>query len=213
LVVGRFTVILIIRGTPRMQQTKYARTRLSRQQGFSLMELMTVVVIVGVLSAMAVPTFSDYVYKSRTTEATEFLGVIRLREEAYRAEFGAYCPTVPDDVPQTAIASLDREANLVPNPTTTRRNSATFVATAPWLQLGASPSGPVRFGYGVVAGPPGTGEATLGFNTRPDFWWVARAVGDLDADGVYVMFETYSSNKGIFIGHFPSAAPNDKGWE
>jgi type II secretory pathway pseudopilin PulG len=177
------------------------------------MELMTVVVIVGVLSAMAIPTFSDYVYKSRTTEATEFLGVIRLREEAYRSEFGAYCPTVASDKSPNQFSSLDQRTNLVPDPSKTQRETTFFNPTTEWRQLGATPSGPVRFGYGVVAGDPSNIPAGLGFEARRDFWWVARAVGDLDADGTYVMFETYSANKNIFIADYATAKPIAKGWE
>ena len=175
------------------------------------MELMIVVVIVGVLSAMAIPTFSDYVYKARASEATEFLGVIRLREEAYRAEFGAYCPTVA--VAPTLPGTLDTPANLSPDPSTTRSNSTLWVGNAQWQQLGASPSGPVRFGYGVVAGNAGNIPGGFGLDTRPDFWWIARAVGDLDADNTFVMFETYSNSKGIFVGISPGGAPLAKGWE
>jgi type II secretory pathway pseudopilin PulG len=164
---------------------------------------------------MAIPTFSDYVYKSRTTEATEFLGVIRLREEAYRSEFGAYCPTVPADKFPSQLSAIDfsNKANLVPDPSTTKRETVFFKSTTEWNQLGASPSGPVRFGYGVVAGDPASIPSGMGFEARRDFWWVARAVGDLDADGTYVMFETYSANKGIFIGDYSSAKPIAKGWE
>lgn len=193
---------------------KFYRSHTIRQRGFSLMELMTVVVIVGVLSAMAIPTFSDYVYKSRATEATEFLGVIRLREESYRAEFGAYCPTLPASAFPTALTSLDTKSNLVPDPSTTGRNSKLWAPTATWRQLGASPSGAVRFGYGVVAGDPSNlPGGGLGFETRPDFWWIGRAVGDLDGDSTYVMFETYSGSKGIYIGNYPTGGPIAKGWE
>lgn len=177
------------------------------------MELMTVVVIVGVLSAMAIPTFSDYLYKSRATEASEFLGVIRLREEAYRSEFGAYCPTLAPSATPTAPASLNTSSNLNPDPTTTRKNSTIWTTTTEWRQLGASPSGPIRFGYGVVAGDPSNIPAGFGFETRPDFWWLARAVGDLDADGTYVMFETYSGSKGIYIATYPNGPAIAKGWE
>src|SRR3982751_5824715 len=105
--------MLSARGTHTMSALKSVR---ARSAGFSLMELMTVVVIVGILSAMAIPTFSDYVYKSRATEATEFLGVIRLREEAYRAEFGGCCATVTTS--PTVVTSLDTKANLNPDPST-----------------------------------------------------------------------------------------------
>ena len=87
--------------------------------GFTLMELMTVVIIVGILSAIAVPTFSNYIYKARASEATEFLGVIRLREESYRSEFGVYCPTIASN--GNSVSSLDTPSNLVPDPTTTQR--------------------------------------------------------------------------------------------
>lgn len=178
------------------------------------MELMTVVAIVGILSAIAIPTFSDYVYKARTAEATEFLGVIRLREESYRAEFGAYCPTLPSGATQNDPSQMNTASNLTPDPTTTRRDPKPFVSTTPWLQLGARPTGPVRFGYGVAAGVPADAVATgLGWTSaNADFWFVARAVGDLDADGIYVTFEIYSATKGIWIGD-SAGKPITKGWE
>lgn len=181
------------------------------------MELMTVVAIVGILSAIAIPTFSDYVYKSRTTEATEFLGVIRLREESYRAEFGAYCATLASTANPNDPASLDSKSNLVPDPTTTRRNPKPFVVAAgsPWLQLGARPTSDVRYGYGVAAGVPADAPTSLGWTTaNADFWFVARAVGDLDADksAKYGTFEIYSASKGVFFGD-SSHNPIAKGWE
>src|ERR1700712_4042359 len=170
-------------------------------QGFTLMELMTVVIIVGVLSAIAVPTFSSYIYRSRTSEATEFLGVIRLREEAYRSEFGVYCPTLAASASPNSYSSLATTSNLVPDPTTTRRNSGAFVATTPWLQLGARPAGPVRFGYGVVAGLPTEAVAlNLGWtDATADYWFVARGMADLNGDNTFCTFEIYSASKNVWI--------------
>jgi prepilin-type N-terminal cleavage/methylation domain-containing protein len=98
----------------------------AKRQGFTLMELMSVVAIVGILSAVAIPTFSSYIYKARTSEATEFLGVIRLREESYRSEFGVYCPTLPSSAAPNDYKQLDTPSNLVPDPTTTRRDPKPF---------------------------------------------------------------------------------------
>jgi len=183
-----------------------ASIRRHRRQGFTLMELMTVVAIVGILAAVAAPTFTGYIYKARTSEATEFLGVIRLREEAYRAEFGVYCPTLADSSAKDPAALTDDK--LVPNPTKSKRDAIAFEPTGDaWTQLGARPSGPVRFGYGVVAGKPS--EIPAGFGWTPanaDFWFLARAVGDLDGDGEQVTFEIYSGTKSVWIS-------NAKGWE
>jgi len=185
----------------------------AKRQGFTLMELMSVVAIVGILSAVAIPTFSSYIYKARTSEATEFLGVIRLREESYRSEFGVYCPTLPAAATPNDYKSLDTHSNLVPDPSTTGRDPKPFSSTAEWLQLGARPTGPVRFGYGVAAGTPSDAPSALGWSSSTaDFWFVARAVGDLDADRSYVTFEIYSPTKNIFIGD-KDRNPVDKGWE
>jgi prepilin-type N-terminal cleavage/methylation domain-containing protein len=196
-----------------VRTARRAQSRRHRRQGFTLVELMTVVAIVGILAAVAAPTFTSYIYKARTSEATEFLGVIRLREEAYRAEFGVYCPTVITGDAKS-YATLKTNDALVPDPTKTKRNAVPFVTTASgWTQLGARPSGPVRFGYGVVAGKPTEIPADLGWTTaNADFWFVARATGDLDGDGEQVAFEIYSGSKNIWIGD-ANGNNNAKGWE
>lgn len=196
---------------PAYRSCELQRVR-TRKQGFTLMELMTVVVIVGVLSAVAIPTFSNYIYKARASEATEFLGVIRLREESYRSEFGVYCPTLATN--GNAVTGLDTHSNLVPDPSTTRRDPKPFTPTAAWNQLGARPTDAVRFGYGVAAGLPSEAVAQgIGFDAATaDFWFVARAVGDLDADGIYCTFEIYSASKNVWVGDKDKNALL-KGWE
>lgn len=187
-------------------------TRGGSRHGFTLMELMTVVVIVGVLSAVAIPTFSNYIYKSRASEAGEFLGIIRLREESYRSEFGAYCPTLPQGASTDSVAALTG-SNLVPDPSTTKRDAKPFEPTQPWLQLGARPTNNVRFGYGVAAGTPATVPLTLGWTAgTADFWFVARAVGDLDADGETCTFEIYSGSSNLALFDKDNH-PVTKGWE
>ena len=64
---------------------------MKRNQGFSVTELMIAIVIIGVLATLAIPSFTSYIYKARVTEATNFLGQIKQRQEAYRNEFGQYC--------------------------------------------------------------------------------------------------------------------------
>lgn len=196
---------------PVYRSSKRRKVRVS-ERGFSLMELMTVVVIVGVLSAVAVPTFSNYIYKARATEAIDFLSVIRLREESYRSEFGAYCSTLGASGNQ--VSSLNSHSNLVPDPSTTKRDPKPFVPTGPWNQLGARPTEQVRFGYGVAAGDPSQALAqNIGFTAaNVDFWFVARAVGDLDADDKYCTFEIYSASKNVWLGD-SDGNPLNKGWE
>ena len=62
-----------------------------RNDGFTITELMIAVVIIGVLASLAIPGFTSYIYKARVTEATNFLGEVKQRQESYRNEFGQYC--------------------------------------------------------------------------------------------------------------------------
>jgi len=168
--------------------------RRTRRQGFTLIELMIVVAIIGVLAVVAIPAFSAYVYRSKAAEATTFLGEIKQRQEAYRAEFGRYAGTGAWNWHPGTIPGEDPVRWDAPAP------------PASWNQLGASPDGQVRFQYGFLAGAPGsTPPGGLGY-TGNDFWFIARAQGDLDGDGTQVLFEAYSAARHVYIDQA-------KGWE
>jgi len=59
-----------------------------RAAGFSLVELMIVIVIIGVLAAIAVPIYSSSVQKAKRSEADAALGSIRKELQAYYGEHG-----------------------------------------------------------------------------------------------------------------------------
>ena len=60
------------------------------KKGFTLIELMIVVAIIGILAAIAIPNFLRYQAKSKQTEAKTNLGAIGTNAEAYRAESDTY---------------------------------------------------------------------------------------------------------------------------
>lgn len=62
----------------------------SKQSGFTLVELMIVIVIVGVLAAIAVPIYTNNVKRAKMSEADAALGTIRTQLRVYYAENGAY---------------------------------------------------------------------------------------------------------------------------
>jgi len=167
-----------------------------QKQGFTITELMIAVVIMGVLATLAIPTFTGYIYKARVTEASNFLGEIKQRQESYRNEFGQYCAVNGDDwgtYNPSTIPGIDPVG---------------WVTTPEWQQLGAAPDGPIRFQYATVAGVPGV-AAPSGTNLdTDDHWFAARAQGDLDEDGTDFFLEIYSQSNHIY-----NSATAIGGWE
>lgn len=66
------------------------------QNGFTLVELMIVVAIIGILSAVAVPAYNDYVTRGKLAEATSALSDGRVKMEQFfqdnRTYAGGTCP-------------------------------------------------------------------------------------------------------------------------
>lgn len=62
------------------------KLKMKAQSGFTLVELMVVVAIIGILSAIAIPQFSTYQAKSRTSEAKLALAAIYSAEVAFQGE-------------------------------------------------------------------------------------------------------------------------------
>jgi type IV pilus assembly protein PilE len=59
---------------------------MQNQKGFTMVELMVVVVIVGVLAAVAVPMYGKYIKNARMTEATSRVGEIVTAAKAWAME-------------------------------------------------------------------------------------------------------------------------------
>jgi type IV pilus assembly protein PilE len=66
------------------------KTRAWRDAGFTLLELMIAVAVVGILSAVALPTYRNYIIRGRIPEATSTLASKRVQMEQFFQDNRAY---------------------------------------------------------------------------------------------------------------------------
>ena len=124
------------------------------QKGFTLIELMIVVAIIGILAAIAIPNFLRFQLKSKSSEGKVNIAAIRTAEESYLAEFGLYVPAAA-----TPAAVPGSQKALFP-----------VVPGVDFDILGWAPEGNVFFQYAVVS--------NAGVNA-----YSISAAADIDADG------------------------------
>lgn len=81
-------------------QRQLAVGRSHRQRrGFGLMELMIVVAIVGILAAIAYPSYTRYIQRSRRTDAHNILLRIAAEQERHYTSFNRYATALTGDAP------------------------------------------------------------------------------------------------------------------
>jgi type IV pilus assembly protein PilA len=124
------------------------------KKGFTLIELMIVVAIIGILAAIAIPNFLRFQLKSKSSEGKVNIAAIRTAEESYLAEFGNYVGVATAN-PSTGIPGSQK---------------ATFETGGAFDTLGWAPEGQVFFQYAVA------------YNSATPSGYTISAAADIDAD-------------------------------
>lgn len=67
---------------------------LKREAGFTLIELMIVVAVIGILAGIAYPSYKEYIMKSRRSDAKSALMSLQMAQEKYRANCTQYATAI-----------------------------------------------------------------------------------------------------------------------
>src|SRR6267142_5219091 len=121
---------------------------LKKREGFTLIELMIVVAIIGILAAIAIPNFIKFQLRAKAGEAKINLAGIRTAQESYFAEAGTYM-----DFPPTPVAGFVPQLKTPFNAAGCPNPLPVFVSPMQgYCWIGWQPEGDVYYAYELEAG-------------------------------------------------------------
>jgi type IV pilus assembly protein PilA len=174
-------------------------------RGFTLIEAMVVVAIVGILATLGVYGVRKYILSAKASEAIQMIGSIKAAQESYKSETFSYL-----DV--SGSSSMDDLTKFYPTSTPSNKahgwgDTSTDQGKA-FQTLGVHADAPVYFAYGCAAGDGSNAVPAPGTSMTVDNWpstsggapwYVVRAVGDLDADDVQSVYVSASFTGQIIV--------------
>lgn len=118
-----------------------------KQQGFTIVELLIVIVVIGILAALVITTFTGIQQKARNTERTTDIKAIHGQVEAYYASNGRY-PTLANlnDANWRALNMKGLDSEALKDP----KGAASTLAATPAANV---------FSYAVTPGTCDNGAA------------------------------------------------------
>lgn len=155
--------------------------RRAPKRAFTLVELAVVVTIVGVLAVLAVAGYRKITLSAKVSEAQNVINAIRLAQEDYKTERGAYADMGSGWCPDASGQGLlQRKTQWSPD---------CDGGNLSWRVLPVHVDGPVQFGYRTKAGTSGfadpfsIGWVSWGGAPTNRAWYVIQAQADLNGDG------------------------------
>ncbi len=153
-----------------------------KQKGFTLIELMIVVAIIGILAAIAMPQYNKYVARTQVAEAFVLLGSVKQALTLYYQENGAF-PTQSSHQARHDALGIPRRGEF--------RNSADYVRQI--RVMGASSPGGIQVRFDSEAVGVNAEIARKRFNMTPSIssgvitsWTCASITGSLAIDEEYI---------------------------